>query len=287
VKTVLYKYLGYPLLGLVGLFFVLGVIGGGWGDKPPLPAPFVDAPRPLLLAHRGVTRSYPENSLGAVEDARRLGFPGIEVDLQYSADSAFIAFHDSNTQRMIGRAGLASELTVAELDRNHLLLDGRETNQTVPTLEGIVDSCNGRLLFYFDMKRFGHNSNIDLARDIAAFIDRHDLYDRAIVASAKVWFIAWIEFNYPRIVTALEGIDPRGPWLYSLLPKRFKTDLVSSRYTTVTPDMLRWLQETGMNKRYISYHVGRDDFDPAVQSGIEMFIIDYDSHLDSFLNPGL
>ncbi len=280
---VISRVLLYVALTLVGLVILLGLIGGGWGDKPPLPDPLAHAPRPLLFAHRGATVSYPENSLGAFGAAAHLGFGAIELDIQNSADSHFVVLHDHDTQRMTGFEHNSSTLTVAQLDTHPLLFNGQPSDQTIPALDSVVDQFRGKLIFYFDMKRYGHDSKIQLAHDIAAFIDRHDLYGSAIVASAFVPFITWLEYNYPKVVTAMEGIDPNDPWLYFWLPTKFRPDLISSRYATLSPHMLAWLRESGMNRRYITYHIEGNELDSALHNGLEMFIIDYSPALDSLL----
>ncbi len=277
------KILIYAVLTLVGLVLLLGIIGGGWGDKPPLPDPLAHARRPLLLAHRGATADYPENSMGAFAAADSLGFRAIELDIQFSADSQFVVLHDHDTKRMTGFEANSSTLTVAQLDAHPLLFDGQPSDQVIPRLEDVVDRFGGKFIFYFDMKRYGHDSKIKLAHDIATFIDRHNLYGSVIVASAYVPFIAWLEYNYPKVVTSMEGIDPDDPWLYFWLPTKFRTDLVSSRYATLSPHMLAWLNESGMNERYITYHIEGDSLDAALNHGIEMFIIDYTPGLDSLL----
>ncbi len=268
---------------IVVLVSLLGIFGGGWGEKPPLPEVWQSFDPPLLLAHRVLVDSIPENSMAALDRAVAAGYDGLEVDLQFARDSVFILAHDLRADRLLGLDTVISHFNSEEISAFPLLSGGRPTDQYVPRLDDVLRRQPTRVLFYFDMKRHGHKSKVQLARDIAAVFERHNLYDRALVASAHIWFIAYLEYNFPRIVTVLEGINPRFPWLYSLIPTRFRTDLVASRYAAVSDDFAAWLRKSGMNQRYVTYHIEPSALDSALARGVRMYIIDYGDNLKHWL----
>jgi glycerophosphoryl diester phosphodiesterase len=54
--------------------------------------------RPLLLCHRGLHTSFPENTLDAFSAAAELaGVDGVELDVRCSADGLAVLFHDAET----------------------------------------------------------------------------------------------------------------------------------------------------------------------------------------------
>ena len=59
-------------------------------------------PAPTLIAHRGYSGRYPENTLLAYKAAYEHGARYMELDLQLSADQIPIVHHDANLQRMAG-----------------------------------------------------------------------------------------------------------------------------------------------------------------------------------------
>ena len=70
-----------------------------------LPRGFLDRP----IAHRCLhdkAHGRPENSLGAARAAIASGY-GIEVDVQMSADTEAMVFHDYGLDRMTGHEGLS------------------------------------------------------------------------------------------------------------------------------------------------------------------------------------
>ena len=275
MKRSLKLWLGLPAALVLALYLLLAIIGGGWADKEPLPETVEQMARPLLIVHRGVTGNFPENSMAAIDQTVQSGFHALEIDLQYSADSQFFLFHDYNTARLTGLEGVASEMTVAELADCRLRTANGYTEERIPTLAEVIERHGDSLLYYFDMKRHGHHSVVDLADDIAAFIDEHDLHDNAMVASAHFGFITYLEYNHPEVMTVLEGIDPDATWLLSLLPRDFRTDFIASRHATATDEFVDWLSESGMKKRYIAYHVDETELSDSANWEIEMLMIDH------------
>lgn len=74
---------------------------------------------PELVAHRGYTLRYPENTLSAVRGAIKAGARYVEVDIQLSKDEVPVLFHDHALRRLCGVDGAVHEHTLAELKELH------------------------------------------------------------------------------------------------------------------------------------------------------------------------
>ncbi len=74
---------------------------------------------PELVAHRGYTLHYPENTLVGIEAAIRAGARYLEVDVQLTADRAPVLMHDRDLARMCGVTGKVHEFTLARLRNLH------------------------------------------------------------------------------------------------------------------------------------------------------------------------
>ena len=55
--------------------------------------------KPELVAHRGFSHQYPENSLSAFRAAIECGCRFLELDIQISKDKRAVVIHDTNTKR--------------------------------------------------------------------------------------------------------------------------------------------------------------------------------------------
>lgn len=86
--------------------------------------PFLDAPVPLAIAHRGGSLDGIENTLASFARAVELGYTHLETDVRLTADGELIAFHDSRLGRVAGTGGLVRELTWAQLSA--VRIGGRE-----------------------------------------------------------------------------------------------------------------------------------------------------------------
>jgi glycerophosphoryl diester phosphodiesterase len=70
---------------------------------------------PQLVAHRGYTLHYPENTLIAAEAAIKAGARYVEIDVQLSSDQQPVLFHDRKLARVCGEAGAVHDYTLAQL----------------------------------------------------------------------------------------------------------------------------------------------------------------------------
>lgn len=70
---------------------------------------------PELVAHRGYTLHYPENTLVGIEAAMAAGARYVEVDIQLSADKIPVLFHDRHLQRLCGVGGMVHEFPLQRL----------------------------------------------------------------------------------------------------------------------------------------------------------------------------
>jgi len=109
---------------------------------------------PLVYAHRGCWfgTEVPENSVAAVEMAARFGYPAIECDVHYTADSVMVIMHDykdmrkkirkrDGNQKIDSLMG-TSDISFADLRQNYVLNSSKpENREPVPTLEELLEAC--------------------------------------------------------------------------------------------------------------------------------------------------
>ena len=93
----------------------------------------------LVLAHRGLHRDHPENTLAAFEAAVKLKLDGIEIDVRLSGDGLPVLIHD----RVLHKDKPVAELARSEAEA---LLGHR-----VPTLDEALDAF-GDILWNIEIK---------------------------------------------------------------------------------------------------------------------------------------
>jgi len=100
--------------------------------------------RPLIIAHRGFSGRYLENTLASVRAALELGVDLVEIDVQETRDGELIVFLDYRLNRMCGVRGRVRHRTLAEIQR---------LNSQVPTLREMLIACRGRARVLIEIKR--------------------------------------------------------------------------------------------------------------------------------------
>jgi glycerophosphoryl diester phosphodiesterase len=123
------------------------------------------------IAHRGLhdaAQGVVENSLGAARAAVARGY-AIECDVRLSADGEAMVFHDEQLDRLTAAAGPFANKTARELSRLAL----RESSDTVPTLQSLLEAVSGRVALVVEIKsRF--DGDLRLARRVAALASGYE-----------------------------------------------------------------------------------------------------------------
>ena len=69
-----------------------------------------------LMSHRGVKSAYPENTLGAYNDAIKAGFEAIELDVVMSKNKMLYCSHNHDLELETDGFGYIPDLSDAEID---------------------------------------------------------------------------------------------------------------------------------------------------------------------------
>ena len=83
--------------------------------RPELDTEFFDLPLPRVMAHRGASGDYPENTMPAFQAAAEAEAPYFELDVHMTRDGEIVVMHDAELRRTTGRDGTIREMTFAEL----------------------------------------------------------------------------------------------------------------------------------------------------------------------------
>ncbi len=175
-------------------------------------------------AHRGLhDGDIPENSLAAFAAAIDLGL-GIECDLRVSAEGRAMVFHDAELDRLTGRAGVVSGLTVGELTGFTL----GQSGEHIPTLRDMLELVAGRVPLLLELKTDRRESVHKLCRAVRRDVEGY---------TGEV---------------AVMSFDPRiGDWFRRRMPSL-------PRGLVITEEDARTL--SGAAKRWLSLWHARPDF---------------------------
>lgn len=170
---------------------------------------------PLVIAHRGVSVEFPENTVAAFAAAASRGADGVELDVRSSRDGSLVVHHDAH---------LGDGRAIVSLDRAELPVE-------VPTLAEALDAC-GEIRVNIEIKNFPGEPDFDESSQVAAqtveLVRARGMVERVIVSS----------FNYEDIQAVRRlGSDVATGWLVLGVddPETMIGHVVADRHDAIHP----------------------------------------------------
>jgi glycerophosphoryl diester phosphodiesterase len=95
--------------------------------------PYLDAGKPVAIAHRGSAAHAEENSMAAFAHAVDLGYRYLETDVHATRDGTLLAFHDATLDRVSNASG-----AIAALDWSDVGAARLHNGESIPLLEDLL-----------------------------------------------------------------------------------------------------------------------------------------------------
>lgn len=167
---------------------------------------------PVIIAHRGASGLYPENTLMAATAAYQGGADLIEIDVRLTRDGHVVVFHDASVERTTDGIGKISNMTLAQveaLDAGFRFTRDRgrtypyaATGVRVPLLTHVLTALP-RARFQIELK----DNTIALAMAALELLTEHEAFDRTQIAVASAQLVSFISQVEPRAVLAHPAFD--------------------------------------------------------------------------------
>ena len=131
----------------------------------------------IVIAHRGSSSEFPENTLSAFEGAVAMKADMIELDIQLSKDGIPMVFHDDSIERCTNGSGRLQEYTAAELKN---LDAGRWksnafSGEEIPTLDEVLAFANGRISVNIEIKSHQDVSQTGIEQQALELVKKHNM----------------------------------------------------------------------------------------------------------------
>lgn len=214
------------------------------------------SPNPVILAHRGDSARYPENTLPAFISAQQLGVDVIETDVHLSSDGQVVIFHDDLIDRATDGTGCIEQYTFRQLQEFDAGFNFTPDNgRTYPFRgTGIKLLQLAEALERLPNTRF----NVDLKQDDQALADAFcslvlsmKAQDRVLCASFHAPVLRYVRSAYPQIATSFSRQEIKRLLIFGKLHLPFPRKLIcgiaaqipirSGVVRVVTPSFIRTL----------------------------------------------
>ena len=145
-----------------------------------------------IIAHRGYSAVYPENTMLAFAKAVEAGADGIETDVHLSKDGECMIIHDEDLMRTTGLEGAVSDYTRSQLERMDagIVKRGEHGFTPVPSLEELLGYLADKtLMLNIELKTLPV-CYPGIEEKVADLVERHGLSSRVIYSSFN-WLSVW------------------------------------------------------------------------------------------------
>lgn len=153
-----------------------------------------DMEDPLVIAHGGAKKLYPENTILAFEKSIEMGVDAIEMDVRLSADNVLCTIHDEDISTYTNHKGKVQNYTYDELSffnfgYNFKNLDNEyayrfvSNKKLIPARIDELFKQYGSSIYYIIEIKEEDERGKQAAKSIYDLIVRYDLVDYCIVAS--------------------------------------------------------------------------------------------------------
>ena len=145
---------------------------------------------PKLIAHRGFSGVYPQNTIPAFEGAAEADFWGVECDIHTTRDGKWIVIHDDEISKLTNGEGLVKDFTLDEL--KDIQMDSgngirKYGTLPIPTLEEYLQVCvnDGEIVPVIEIK----NCDTKYLPSLKRIVSEFDLSERVVFISFNADFL--------------------------------------------------------------------------------------------------
>jgi glycerophosphoryl diester phosphodiesterase len=209
--------------------------------------------RPYVIAHRGISGRYPENTLLAFEKAVDAGSDWIELDVHTTADDIVIVSHDTQADRCTDGHGYFKTMTlpqVKQLDAGRWL-DESFAGQRIPTLEETLDLIgDSRVRLCIEIKGDDTGDYLRTAWGTVHLLQKHDFLRYTIISSFNHECLRAVKTWEPLIATSLDPEPQDGsltPWELCQQVLGFNINSMQHKYETLTPETIDEAHQHGFS----------------------------------------
>jgi glycerophosphoryl diester phosphodiesterase len=232
---------------------------------------------PWIIAHRGYSQKYPENTLAAFEAAAAAGAPMIELDVLFSRDRRPVVIHDATLERTTTGHGAVKNFTAADLKKLDAgsWFDPIHADQRLPELSEVLDLVGGRTTVNIELKAqaYEHRHPPDaIEKQVAAMVKKKYLQDAVLISSFEIDFLVQMAFMPDPPAIALLSNTPASPRIVDIC-KHLGAFSWHPDLRVVTPDQVDGMHHAGIKVFPYTVNTCRD-YEKMIDMNVDGVITD-------------
>ncbi len=150
----------------------------------------------VVVAHRGLSSKYPENTILSFQKAVEIKVDAIELDVRETKDGEIVIMHDEKVDRTTDGNGYVEQLTYSEIKK----LDagkwkGNFKDVKVPSLKEAFENIGNKIYYFIEIKKVNLSKVIKL-------IDSFNLKENIVLSSFHIEYLLETRKIAPEIPVA-------------------------------------------------------------------------------------
>lgn len=222
-----------------------------------------------ITAHRGSSKTAPENTMAAVMAAVEELADRVEIDVQETSDGRVVLFHDGTLKRITGLNKRVADLSYEELltlDVGAWFSEAYE-GERIPTLEEVMEFAKGKIDLNIEIKNLGTNSH--LPEKVLKLVHEYGMEEQCVITSTNIQYLYRIKEANPEIRTGFILSAAYGDYYSDEL-----IDFISIRSSFVTENMIGKSHEAGKTVHAWTVN-NRSEMERLKVLGVDNIITDY------------
>lgn len=231
----------------------------------------VSAAEPVVIAHRGASDAFPENTIAAFQEAFRQGADAIEGDFRMTSDGEIVCIHDEHTGRVAPVKVTVSTSTYEMLRGLHIGGKQAAADSRIPTFAEVAKLVPEGRFFYVEIK-----GKVQMVPRLMEEIAKSDL---------KISQLRLISFH-PEVIAEVKKRNPKIQAYWLVSRKRDRFGRVGPKWEAIL-QILESIQADGLSTK--KTHVGAEDIQRVKAAGYSFHVwtVDDPELAGKFLRAGV
>ncbi len=197
-----------------------------------------------VIAHRGASAYYPENTIPSFEGAIAMGADMTELDVQLTADKEVAVFHDEKISRCTNGRGRIADYDLASLKKLDAgkWFDKKFKNTSIPQLAEVLAVCKNRIAVNIEIKTEAVDKSIagGIEEKCLQMVEQYGMKKHVVFSSFD-----------PRAILHLKQIDPTAPVAVLFEKKLYGSRLPSDIIRSLHADAFN-CSASELNKKWLT-----------------------------------
>jgi len=160
-----------------------------------------------VIAHRGVSAYYPENTMSAFRASAEINADMIELDVLLSKDKIPVVFHDAKLDKRSNGKGLVSDFTfeeLRELDAGSWFSE-KFKGEKIPSLREVLEFTKNKILVNIEIKTEAVSTNEEggVVELVIQLVNELSIQEQVIISSFDYRVLERLKKQNDQIRTAM------------------------------------------------------------------------------------